>query len=315
MVVVESRKMIMPLILTQNEVTVNDAHDWNDIEGEQYHYPTKYRNKVIEGERFVYYQGVNRANGTKGEAHYFGTARIGSIYQDPAPERQRGGKIAWFCTIEEYERFPEPVSAKVDGIHREQGPKNLFRDGVRVTDTATFESILKASGLATDFETSGRISPPPPDRRNARNASNLLLTATGRGNGVKSTGRYSRNAKAIGDWAEKLVLQLLKGIEGSSDHIHRAAIGETPGWDIDYSDSNGLLHRVEVKGTQSAAFRNIEITANELAAIKQYGEDYSLYLVAKCMSETPSYQIIRNPAIFIDKSEWAVEPTAFRLHF
>ena len=78
--------MTMPLILTQNEVTVNDAHDWKDIEGEQYHYPTKDRNKVIEGDRFIYYQGVNRANGKKGEAHYFGTGRIGSIWQDPDPD-------------------------------------------------------------------------------------------------------------------------------------------------------------------------------------------------------------------------------------
>ena len=83
----------MPLILTQNEITLNDAHDWNDIEGVQYHYPTKYRNKIKEGERFIYYQGVHRASGQRGEANYFGTGRIGTIWQDPDPERQSGGKI------------------------------------------------------------------------------------------------------------------------------------------------------------------------------------------------------------------------------
>ena len=138
----------MPLILTQNEVTVNDAHDWKDIEGEQYHYLTKYRNKIKEGERFIYYQGVNRAGGKKGEAHYFGTGRLGTIWQDPDPERQKGGKIAWFCTIEDYERFPVQVLAKVDGVNREQGPANLFRDGVRVTDDETFDGILEASGIS-----------------------------------------------------------------------------------------------------------------------------------------------------------------------
>ena len=304
----------MPLILTQNEVTVNDAHDRKDIEGEQYHYPTKYRNKVIEGERFVYYQGVNRANGKKGEAHYFGTGRIGSIWQDPDPERQKGGKIAWFCKVEEYERFPEPVAAKVDGINREQGPQNLFRDGVRVTDTATFEGILQASGVAEDIGSSGKSSPPP-EKMKANAASNLLFSPTKNQGGGKSSGRYSRIAKAIGDWAERLALQLLEDIKGSSNHVHRAAIGETPGWDFDYTDANGKLHRVEVKGTQAAAFRNIEITANELAAAKEHGDDYSLFLIAKCMSETPSYQVVRNPARLIDGGEWNVEPTVFRLSF
>jgi hypothetical protein len=304
----------LPLILTQNEVTVNDAHDWKDIEGEQYHYPTKYRNKVIEGEQFVYYQGVNRANGKKGEAHYFGTGRIGSMWQDPDPERQKGGKIAWFCRIEEYERFLEPVSAKVDGINREQGAKNLFRDGVRVTDAAALDSILHASGVAKKHDLKGS-NLPPSEEIDAQQASNLLLTKKSNNSGGKSSGRYSRNAKAIGDWAEELTLQLLEKIEGSSNHTHRAAIGETPGWDIDYIDNSGKLHRVEVKGTQAAAFRNIEITANELVSAKKHGNGYSLYLIARCMSKTPIYQIINNPAEQIDEGEWGIEPTAFRLSF
>tara|TARA_R110002051_G_scaffold111308_1_gene183936 strand:+ start:3478 stop:4395 length:918 start_codon:yes stop_codon:yes gene_type:complete len=305
----------MPLILTQNEVTVNDAHDWNDIEGEQYHYPTKYRNKIIEGERFVYYHGVNRADGKKGEALYFGTGRIGSIWQDPDPERQKGGKIAWFCTIEDFERFPKPVPAKVDGVNREQGPQNLFRDGVRVTDVATFESILQASGIARNPGPSD-CDLPAPEIVKAKQASNLLLPSKGtQKSGGGSVGRFARNAKAIGDWGEKLALKLLGEIDGSSNHVHRAAIGETPGWDLDYVRADGKIHRVEVKSTQAAAFRNIEITANEMAAAKQYGNDYSLFLIAKCMSEAPSYQIIPNPFGHIENSDWDVEPTVFRVSF
>jgi len=304
----------MPLILTQNEVTVSDAHDWKDIEGVQYHYPTKYRNKVIEGERFIYYQGVNRANGKKGEAHYFGTGRIGSIWQDSDPERQKGGKIAWFCQIEEYERFLQPVSAKVDGMNREQGAKNLFRDGVRVTDAATFESIIHVSGVEKKHDLQN-INSPRPDETTAQQAINLLLMKKGKNSGKKSSGRYSRNAKAIGDWAEKLAFQLLKEIKGSRNHTHRAAIGETPGWDIDYIDQSGKLQRVEVKATQAAAFRNIEITSNELNAARKYADGFSLCLIAKCMSETPIYQFINNPAAQVDEGEWDIEPTAFRLSF
>jgi len=303
----------MPLILTQNEVNVSDAHNWQDDEGVQYHYPTKYRNKVLEGERFVYYRGVNRLNGKRGDAHYFGTGRIGSITQDPDPGRQTGTKKAWFCQIEDYERFPSNVPAKVDGVLREQGPKNQFRDGVRVIDDGTFESILQASGLAQGYGAPDNTSPRS-DNVSAKPAGNLLISSKGRAGGGNSSPRHSRHAKAIGDWAEKIALRILQDIDGSTDHFHRAAIGETPGWDLDYLDADGRLHRVEVKGTQAAAFRNIEITANELAAATRYGSDYSLLLIAKCMSSSPSYHLINNPAQFL-KNGWDIEPTAFRITF
>ncbi|SDW15214.1 protein of unknown function [Sulfitobacter pontiacus] len=304
----------MPLILTQNEVNVSNAHNWQDDEGVQYHYPTKYRNKVLEGERFVYYRGVNRLNGKRGDAHYFGTGRIGLITQDPDPERQTGVKKAWFCQIEDYERFPSDVPAKVDGILREQGPSNQFRDGVRVVDDETFDSILEASGLAQGYAASGNTSPQP-ENVFAKPAGNLLIPSKGGAGGGNSSPRRSRHAKAEGDWAEELALRILQNIEGSAHHVHRAAIGETPGWDLDYLDANGELHRVEVKGTQAAAFRNIEITANELAAAKRYKSDYSLLLIAKCMSNSPSYQLISDPAKYIEEKQWGIKPTAFKVTF
>jgi len=304
----------MPLILTHNEVNVSDAHNWQDDEGVKYHYPTKYRNKVLEGERFVYYRGVNRLNGKRGDAHYFGTGRIGLITQDPDPERQKGGKKAWFCQIEDYERFPSNVPAKNDGVLIEQGPRNQFRDGVRVVDNETFESILEASGLAQGYAAPGNAFPQP-ENVFAKPACNLLIPSRGGAGGGNWSPRHSRQAKAVGDWAEELALRILQDIEGSTDHIHRAAIGETPGWDLDYLDANGRLHRVEVKGTQAAAFRNIEITANELVAAKRYGSDYSLLLIAKCMSAAPSYQLISNPAELMEQGGWDVEPTSFRISF
>jgi len=33
----------MPLVLVQNPVIVNDAYDWKDLEGEQYHFPNAIR--------------------------------------------------------------------------------------------------------------------------------------------------------------------------------------------------------------------------------------------------------------------------------
>lgn len=304
----------MPLILTQNEVTVSDAHDWKDIEGVQYHYPTKYRNKIKEGERFIYYQGVNRANGKKGEAHYFGTGTIGEIWQDPDPDRQAGGKIAWFCKIEDYDRFSSPVLAKINGENREKGPKNLFRDGVRLADPTIFESILVDAGLTVGNELDD-ASVAGPEEAQVIKASNLLVRTKRDNDRSVSPRRYSGKAKTIGDWAEQLVFRILLDIEGSSMHVHRAAIGETPGWDIDYVDASGVLHRVEVKGTQAAAFQSVEITANELKAAEQYSAGYELYLVARCLSDRPVYQVISNPARNLESGNWSMEPTSFRVSF
>lgn len=45
-----SKDDLMPRVLTKNEVTVNDAHEYNHIEGEPYHFSTKvwYQPTVIE---------------------------------------------------------------------------------------------------------------------------------------------------------------------------------------------------------------------------------------------------------------------------
>ena len=43
----------MPLVLTQNEAT-ESGHAYADVLGESYEYPTRYRNRIREGERFVY---------------------------------------------------------------------------------------------------------------------------------------------------------------------------------------------------------------------------------------------------------------------
>ena len=42
----------MPLIITENDVS-----KWDDITGEQYHFPAKYRNIVLPGREIIYYKG------------------------------------------------------------------------------------------------------------------------------------------------------------------------------------------------------------------------------------------------------------------
>ena len=65
----------MPLVLTQNELT-ESGHDYADRLGVEYEYPTRYRNLVRTGERFVYYRGRKRAAGGTPRRSGFHARRI-----------------------------------------------------------------------------------------------------------------------------------------------------------------------------------------------------------------------------------------------
>lgn len=298
----------MPLVLVHNDVVANPNHQWNDVEGVHYHYPSKYRGKVKKGEPFVYYRGIHRANGKRGPAEYVGAGLIGDIWADPTR------KNAWYCGIDNYERFPSPVSAKVGGVNREDIPANLWRDGVRVLAPEVYETIVNEAAVAA---TAHPLKISPQQAQLAQVQDLILPSALAKHQGTATSRRQSKRSKEIGDWAEQVALAYIKRqIAGCSQCAHRAALGETPGWDIDYCDAAGVLQRVEVKGTISAAFAAIELTSNELAAAKQYAEHYWLCLVAKCETEQPKIQLIQNPAQKIAAGEWSVAPTIFavRLH-
>jgi hypothetical protein len=67
---------LSPLVLFEAEATAGgDYDDWNDLTGEQYHYPNQYRNRVVEGRRFIYYRGVRRRGGARGLRNTLVTAR------------------------------------------------------------------------------------------------------------------------------------------------------------------------------------------------------------------------------------------------
>jgi Domain of unknown function (DUF3883) len=104
-------------------------------------------------------------------------------------------------------------------------------------------------------------------------------------------------------------------VAGCANCVHRAAIDETPGWDIDYVDFGGVLQRVEVKGTTAAAFSGIELTANEMQAAQTHGQTYWLYLVAGCLTDSPMVQVVQDPAGRVSAREWSATPALFSLRF
>jgi hypothetical protein len=295
----------MPLVLTTNDFVPNPDHAWNDVEGVQYHYPNQYKNKIRTGEEFVYYRGVLRKRGPRGQAEYFGRGRIGDIRSDPATSGQ--SRPSWFCAIEDYAPFTPTVPAKLDGVFYETIPQNMWRNGVRALDQATFERIVGAAGTSSGAKAAAAIV----------SASGLLeaddlIIPRGRAKAAGGVGyRRSKRAKEVGDWAELVVLDFLASLGGCAEIVHRAAIQETPGWDIDYRDPAGVLHRVEVKGTVGGAFATIDLTANEMRAAKEHAEAYWIFLVANCLTSRPRIQRICNPAQLLATEAWSATPALF----
>jgi Domain of unknown function (DUF3883) len=307
----------MPLVLVHNDVVANPQHVWNDVEGVQYHYPAKYQSKIKTGEVFVYYRGVHRVGGKRGAAEYVGAGRVGKIWLDPNTEAGKGR--AFYCAIEEYRRFAIPVPAKVDGVMLEQIPverQNLWRDGVRALDALTYDRIMREGAPTGSLV----ASVPPLAEVSIAESDELIVPAAmiKAGSGKSGFGNYrkSKRAKEVGDWAEGVAVRYIRErVAGCSDCVHRAAIDETPGWDIDYVDAGGVLQRVEVKGTIAAAFTGIDMTANEMSAAASHGSNYWLYLIAGCLTPTPKIQAIQDPEGKWATGEWNATPAIFSLRF
>jgi hypothetical protein len=117
-----------PLVLVENEVTIRGrSHGWKDVTGERYHYPNQYRIKVVPGRSFIYYRGERRTHGKRGRPEYFGCGTIGEVWRDDdvpsdAPKRTWN----WFCEIDDYQEFTQPVAAKQPDGFIEIIPSNLW---------------------------------------------------------------------------------------------------------------------------------------------------------------------------------------------
>ncbi|HET7085147.1 MAG TPA: DUF3883 domain-containing protein [Rhizomicrobium sp.] len=298
----------MALILTSNEVVINPDHAWKNIEGVQYHYPNQYKNLIKPGERFVYYRGVRRKDGRRDQAEYFGVGIIGEIKIDSETADQ--SRPSWFCSIEDYKPFAIPVPAKVDGTFFENIPSNLWRNGVRSLPDPIYEKIISESGVQ-------QAPAPPIELATKIDESGSLLVPKKKAVGGSSSGawRKSKRAKQVGDWAEDAAMKFVRESLGENDVTYRAGMGEKPGWDFEYTDKSGLLHRIEVKGTVSAAFTSIDLTVREYEAAKAHKESYWLYLVANCLTDHPKVQRVQDPASKIESNEWSAEPMLFNITF
>ena len=308
----EPGAVLSPLVLVQTEATVGgEFDDWDDLTGEQYHFPNQYRNRVVPGRRFVYYRGVRRQGGRRGQAEYFGRGRIGTVWLDEATVNlPRKADRAWFCSVEDYVEFTAPVAANQQGRYFEDiTHARGWQVGVRPIAEATYSKILVATGMTEPaLEPQGGVGPVVVALQEATNLLRPRRAATMERRSPRSF-RRSRRAAAIGRRAEQLVFTSLR--EKFTDVRWLSDAGELPGYDIDYEDE-GVRHAVEVKGTTGSYFPAIELTINEWRAAEKLGERFWLYLVANCEGPNPCVQVIRNPAALRDAGRADVSPLLLR---
>ena len=320
----------MPLVLVQNEVTVSKAHQrWQDVTGEQYHFPNQYKNRVKPGTTFVYYRGVRRTHHRHATPEYFGCGVVGDVWIDAETVDLPKARRAWFCKIVDYVPFARSVPFKLEGTHLENIRPNLWGVGVREIDNGTYERILELGQIrGTTGTPIGSVKPRLPDIKTVKKTSEnhgidvtikrprIETPETSVTLGADSDG-YSGNAKIIGDRAEEIVFMQLQGrIQQIGSKLKWVAKdGLKPGWDIQYQDQQGQLVAVEVKGTSGMGFASIELTHREWAAALNLGDRYWIFLVADCLSTSPRIQEIKDPAQMIDDWRAEISPIRWRMEF
>lgn len=298
----------------------NEHSEWDDLTGVRYHFPNRYLTRISEGDKFIYYKGATRDHGP----HYFGVGEVAEITQE------NGNPTNYYAVLTNYIQFVNLIDFKQDGEYLEETNRrlNYFRqNSVRPVSVEVFRNIVGLAGLEIDNDeaevreviiNNNQI----PDVQNAvvQFAENELMRETvinplqnGLRNKTNREHTYSRNSKRIGNRAERIVFDHLlskQELNGISNVRWLARENITPGYDLEYTDANNVHKCVEVKGTTAGSFSNIIITTNEYEEGIEQGENYYLYLVARCMTNNPIIQIINDP---FNREDLDFQPASYQV--
>lgn len=127
-------------------IVENDVSQWSDATGTLYHFPKRYLKYLQPGTKVIYYKGrikerKYQETRLSNDPHYFGLGVIQQCYCDP-----KSTKNDYFGSITNFERFVQPIMAKIDGDYLEMIPENLannyWRNGVRPISHDSYEFIL-----------------------------------------------------------------------------------------------------------------------------------------------------------------------------
>lgn len=145
----------MPTIIVENDIS-----QWDDLTGEVYHFPKKYKDLLLAGEKIIYYKG--RMKDKKFEAsrlskfpHYFGMAEVGNIIAIKNDKE-------FLAEIINFRPFIQAVDFQQNKEYLEKIPKNkeknYWRDGVRKIDEDTYNTITGLARLGPISETKTVLS-------------------------------------------------------------------------------------------------------------------------------------------------------------
>lgn len=305
------------IVLVENEVTMDGKYDfWEDSTGEQYHFPNSYINKITPGTQFIYYKGIARRDGTKGLANYFGYGEIGEVWLDPSSKGKPKKNWHWYCEIINYNEFLQSVKSKrPDGSYYEIVSSNYDWANCRNIPEQTFEQILKNGGIHSKQDSNYESIRSSSKSKKPKMVKGLLIGHNRKKKGSGSGYFFkSKQAKAIGDLAENIVMKkILEPLEDAG-HISKLKLvaSEYKGWDIEYIDQEGKFIAVEVKGTKSNKFQNFKVTKREWKKAEEMGANYHLYIVARCNSDNPEYEILINPSKMVNEGQAIVLATEYR---
>jgi len=239
----------MPLVLAQNEST-ESGHSYADELGVEYEYPTMYRSRIRTGERFIYYRGRRRADGSLQPQVYLGAGVVGSISSSTSQ-----GRLV--CEIKDFRAFDPPIGFKDGDEYLEPLGKVppskaglYFRQGVRVISEATFTRILAAADAAD--------------------------LSAGRGRESEHPWASPEVALLVDEIAMDLVLDHL-GLEYPSARVRRMP-HNNPGFDIRVEGDGNSVRYVEVKGT-TRALPHFFMSEGERLFSHENGDIYSLITV------------------------------------
>jgi hypothetical protein len=245
----------MPIRLTISETTLS-GHDYDDILGVRYEFPTRYRALVSRGERLVYYRGRRQADGGTQPQVYLGTGIVGAI------EASRGDPTRLVCQIDDWSPFPEPLYFK-DGsgnYYEEVGAQGGFywQVGVRHLDDAVYERIVRAA-TAAESPSPGTVTQ---EEKSAPSAPTVYASPELR--------------KAVDEYAITAALAELSRVWPTEEIALQPH--NNPGFDVRVGPSAAPVRYVEVKGT-TLPLPQFFLSEGERAFSEREARQYTLLVV------------------------------------
>ncbi len=253
----------MALVFASNEASESGLK-YDDRTGVAYEFPgARYRKLVQPGERFVYYRGRRRSDGTRQRQVYFGTGVVGKI----APSMRAGCLV---CEVLDFHEFVEPVPfRRTDGSHLEpEGQRRgYFQPGVRIIPEEVFEDIL--------WSAERLVSTPPPALDRAPYAAPVYASSEG--------------IRAVERFAVEMTMRRLEQLYPDEPIVELPP--SNPGFDLRIGDPNRIVRFVEVKGTRQHAVAFF-LTEGERRFSIEHGDRYLLSVVTGIDLEYGNYNIM-----------------------